>query len=144
MGRGLPVLFCYLIAACGTEPSGPAIPAGLWFFEADWGGADNVCNISGSTLSLQRTAGGWTGTLKGGTAECGGIPGEAPTPLTPPDDVLANIRVVGDSISFQFAGGNATVRGRFSAEGMSGLMEVVSSCQCTDETVGGTWSATQP
>ncbi len=143
MSRGFLVAFVgCMVLGCGTGPSDHAPPSGVWLFEASWGG----CTISAATLTLQRTAMKWTGALTGGEAYCAEeIPGEGPTTYGPVDVTLDSIRVTGDSISFEFEGGNAILRGRLSAQGMNGTMDVVSPfCQCNVPTIHGDWSATRP
>lgn len=134
-------LSCYFLAACGTEPSGPASPSGAWRFDAAWG----ACTISAATLTLQWTGGQWAGTMTGGEQQCAQIPGEAPSTFGPFDTFLDSIRVTGDSISFEMYQGYYTVLGRVSAQGMDGIIEVIAPfCQCTDVTIEGSWSATRP
>ena len=140
--RHMLALVGYVVAGCGTEPSGYGPPSGVWLFEASWGG----CTISAATLTLQHTGMKWTGTLTGGEGYCAEeIPGEGPTTYGPLDATLNSIRVSSDSISFEFEGGNASARGQLSAQGMNGTMDVVSPfCQCTVPTIHGDWSATRP
>ena len=143
MPRNLLLVLVCSLAACGTDPSGIA-PAGSWHFDATWGSSTNPCTITGSTLTLSHGVGGWTGTLKGGTAHCEGIPGESSVPDTEPDAILETILVTGDSVRFVIDGGASVFRGRFTENQMDGVVELYTFCQCTGPSSTGTWTATLP
>ncbi len=134
----LSLLAC-MLPGCATEPGGSI--SGAWQFQASWEGG---CSITGSTLTLQSTPAGWIGTLNGGQARCTGIPGESEVPAIPADEVLESIRITDGSVSFALGSGAAVYRGSYTSERMEGTLEVSGpSCQCTDATRSGTWSATR-
>ena len=132
------------VAGCG-DGTGPSPAQGEWQFDASYGGNGYSCSITGATLTLQREAVRWTGSLSGGAYLCVPPPGNPP-PVPQPGGTLAldSITVQGSAVSFRLLDEPFIATGQITDGEMSGTVQAATPfCQCTEPFMSGTWTASR-
>lgn len=135
-------LATFAVGGCGDE-TGPSPAQGVWEFDASYGGNGYDCSITGATLTLQREAGQWTGSLSSGSYLCVPPPGNPP-PVPQPGATLAldSITVEGTTVSFRLRDEPFMATGQVTDGEMSGTVQAATPfCQCTEPFMSGTWTA---
>jgi hypothetical protein len=130
------------VGGCG-DGTGPSSAQGVWQFLATYGGNGCSCSIGEATLTFQREAVRWTGSLTGGAFLCVPPPGNPP-PVPQPGGTVAldSISVQGSAVSFRLSDEPFIATGQVTDGEMSGTVQAPKPfCQCTEPYMSGTWTA---